>query len=247
MNNLDVTICIPSYPNDPYIAKLMNILQGEGCTILHYERGTFAQNCNAMAKDAKTEYVLFLNNDTEPEPGFVGKMLNSFEKEDEWVVGPKIVFLKNVVKHVIYAGQVIHNCGIKGKVQCGWVDFNEQFMPYEFGRGMDVEQAILRSRRRVPAISGCVMMIKREKFLQLGGFDEKFRNGWEDNDFNLKVLEAGACGVYEPSAVVRHHFAGSDSIGRFDDEDANVQYFMSKWGSKRPAIIKQSRERIAHV
>lgn len=244
-NKLSITICIPSYKNDPYIKNLKTRLEKENVSdVLVYQKGTFAQNCNAMAKDAKTEYVLFLNNDTYPEFGFAEKLLSTIKQSDEWVAGPKIVFSKNVIKHVVFNEQVNHVFGIKDQVQCAWIDYNEQFMPYEFGRLKSQNHPLINSRRRVLGISGCVMLIKRNKFLELGGFDEHFINGWEDNDLNLKILEAGGVSVYNPYAVVKHEFAGSDSIGRFDKEQDNYDYFIRKWGSRRVSIIRDSRKRL---
>lgn len=244
-DKLPITICIPSYENDPFTDNLVPRLEKENVSdVLVYKKGSFAVNCNAMAKDAKTEYILFLNNDTYPEYCFAEKLLNSIKRPDEWMVGPKIVFSKNVIKHVVFNERVNHVFGIKDQVQCAWIDYNEQFMPYEFGRLKAQNNPLISSRRRVLGVSGCVMLVKREKFLELGGFDEHFVNGWEDNDFNLKVLEAGGIGVYNPYAVVKHEFAGSDSIGRFDKEQENYDYFIRKWGSRRVSIIRDARKRI---
>ena len=59
-------------------------------------------------------------------------------------------------------------------------------------------------------VTGAFMMVRREVFESLGGFDERFFMYWEDSDLCLRALEAGWKTVYEPRAEVIH-FTGRAS------------------------------------
>lgn len=207
MKDLDVTVIIPGF-DDEQTHSLVDLLQDQEYKVkIKVEAGTdrnFAQKCNQAADRSETKYILFLNNDTEPETDMVKNMLASFERDDEWIVTPQIRFKKTVIRHVIFQEKVQHIYGVKEKVQCAGVDFNYQGIPYEFGRLSDPDGIGVRFRRRCLAATGCCFLIERQRFLDLGGFDESFVNGWEDNDFMLRVLEAGGVCVYEPSALLRH-------------------------------------------
>ncbi len=66
--------------------------------------------------------------------------------------------------------------------------------------------------RRVLGAPGCAMVVDRQWFARLGGFDEDLFCIHEDSDFNLRAARAGCRCVLAPQAVVYHH--GSSSIGR---------------------------------
>ncbi len=53
-------------------------------------------------------------------------------------------------------------------------------------------------------VTGAFMMVRRDVFESLGGFDERFFMYWEDSDFCLRALQAGWSTMYEPRAEVVH-------------------------------------------
>jgi GT2 family glycosyltransferase len=59
-------------------------------------------------------------------------------------------------------------------------------------------------------VSGAFMMVRRDVFETLGGFDERFFMYWEDSDLCLRALKAGWKTMYEPRVEVVH-FTGRAS------------------------------------
>ena len=57
----------------------------------------------------------------------------------------------------------------------------------------------------VSAFSGCSVLIRKEVFEELGGFDPKFFAYYEDADLSWRIKKAGWKILYEPKSVVRHH------------------------------------------
>jgi N-acetylglucosaminyl-diphospho-decaprenol L-rhamnosyltransferase len=53
-------------------------------------------------------------------------------------------------------------------------------------------------------VTGAFMMVRRDVFESLGGFDERFFMYWEDSDLCLRALKAGWKTMYEPHAEVMH-------------------------------------------
>lgn len=61
-----------------------------------------------------------------------------------------------------------------------------------------------RSRIDAAWVAGAFMMLRRERFVAVGGFDERFFLYKEDEDLCLRLRAAGGRVVYEPAAVVEH-------------------------------------------
>jgi GT2 family glycosyltransferase len=84
------------------------------------------------------------------------------------------------------------------------------------------------------AITAACALVKRQAYLQLGGFDENLAVTFNDIDFCLRLREAGYWIVWTPYAELIHHESASRG---FDDSApkqmrflAEVDYMKSKWG-----------------
>lgn len=179
----------------------------------------FAKAHNKAAKIAQGEYLLLLNNDTVITPGFLDKMLSTFEIDPKiGIVGCLVIKLDT--KQVQHAG----------------VMFTPEYVPYELGLPIaDFSPGITRnddrcsSIREVPSVTGACMMIKKSLFEELGGFDERYVNGWEDTDLVLKAREKGYKVWYNGQAMIYHKHFGSTHAGRFAHEVANRKLYDITW------------------
>ena len=93
----------------------------------------------------------------------------------------------------------------------------------------------------VPAISGCIMSIRRSAFDRHGGFDERFHLYFEETDFQRR-LRRGI--VYIPEARCRHIYnqsAGVSESAASEYGKAEMQY-LSKWSGARVARWIKSLE-----
>jgi GT2 family glycosyltransferase/ADP-heptose:LPS heptosyltransferase len=163
---------------------------------------SFAQACNRGAREAVSDYLLFLNNDTRLSLDAIGHLLGAANPQE--IISPLIV----------YPDDLIQNAGVT-------VRGNEV---REIDHGA-IEQS--REHEAIDAVSAIAMLVSREAFLQNDGFDTEFVNGYEDLDFCLRLGRQGIrCRIEASSRVV--HFRSS-TTGRFDHEDANKTLFISRW------------------
>ena len=104
------------------------------------------------------------------------------------------------------------------------------------GLGLDY-----RTRLEVQQPAGAFLMIRREVWKELGGFDEKFHPLWfEDVDFCRRAVDRGYRFFYEPRAVAKH--TGGHSIGSLSLEMRRFYWYRSllKYSAKhfRPLAFR---------
>ncbi len=176
---------------------------------------------NFAVKEAKGEYLLFLNNDTEViTASWVENMLMHAARKDVAAVGAKLYFPDFKIQH---AGVVLGLGRIANHAHLFCDANNFGYM----GRAMYIQD--------FSAVTAACMMIKKDKFLEAEGFDEKnFKVAYNDIDLCLKLRKLGYLNVFTPFAELFHY--ESQSRG-YDDEgknkkrlDAESRSFEEKWG-----------------
>ncbi len=191
----------------------------KGITVVRNEENLgFLKNCNNAASFTKGRYVLFLNNDTNVQPGWLSSLL-SLTTQDEKIglIGPKLLFEDGVLQE---AGGIIWNDA------SGW----------NYGRGQSPQLPEFNYVRETDYISGACIMIPVVLWEKLGGFDEYFCPAYyEDTDFAFQVREHGYKVIYQPASEVVHFEGvshGSDvSQGVKKNQVINQKKFYNKWES----------------
>ena len=151
-----------------------------------------ANNLAAMA--ARGEFLLFLNNDAFIQPGAVREMLFAFHSiQDCGAVGAVLRYPDGRIQE---AGCTLHPDGTA--IRRGRDD------PY-FRRDS------LPRFEAVDYVSGACIMIKREDFIEMGGFDPIYSPAYyEDTDFCLRLREKGKS-VYLASRAECFHIENATS------------------------------------
>ena len=90
----------------------------------------------------------------------------------------------------------------------------------------------------VPAVTGAALAIAAREFVDAGGFDTGFQNGYEDVDLCLRLLTRGRLTFYCAQSVLFHH--GAISAGRFAQEERNRLRFLARWGSALPMLLRSA-------
>lgn len=176
----------------------------------------FIGACNAGAALAKGEFLVFLNNDTTVQPGWLDALLETFARHpDTGLAGSKLVYPDGRLQE---AGGIVFADG------SGW----------NYGRFDDPAHPRYNFVREVDYCSGAAIAIRRELFGQLGGFDPLYAPAYyEDTDLAMRVRQQGLKVRYQPASVVVHHegaTAGTDlGSGVKAYQVANQKKFLARW------------------
>ena len=168
---------------------------------------------------AKGEFYLFLNNDTEIiNEDCIEELLGYCLRPDVGAVGARLFYEDGTIQH---AGVVVGMQGVAGHESAG----EPHESPGYFGRAIIAHDC--------SAVTAACVMVKKEVFEIVGGFDSKLAVAFNDIDFCLKVRKAGYLIVYNPYAELYHY--ESKSRGQEDTEEKirrfqrEIEIFHEKW------------------
>jgi GT2 family glycosyltransferase len=152
----------------------------------------FLRACNLAARTARGTHLLFLNNDTEVQPGSLSAALETIEgSESVGAVGGRLIYPDGRLQE---AGSIVWNDG-----SC-----------LGYGRGESPWDPQYSYVRDVDYCSAAFLLTRRELFLELGGFDDRYQPAYyEDADYCVRVWKTGRRVVYQPRALVTHVEFGS--------------------------------------
>ncbi len=149
--------------------------------------GGFIAACNEGAALARGDWLVFLNNDTVPQPGWLDALLRTFDTQtDVGLVGAKLVYPDGRLQE---AGGVVFADG----------------SAWNYGKFESPEDPRFAYLRDCDYASGAAIAIPRALFAQLGGFDTRYAPAYyEDTDLAFAVRAAGRRVLYQPAARVIH-------------------------------------------
>ncbi|MFL5252422.1 MAG: glycosyltransferase family 9 protein [Rhodopila sp.] len=146
---------------------------------------------NRATEVADGEYFLFLNDDMEvTHEDWLNAMLEHAQRPDVGVVGAQLLYSGGGVQH---AGMFLADNGI-GRHAFRFASHDD---PCYFGLAL--------TQRNVIAVTGACMLVRREVFERLGGFDEAHQITNNDLDFCLRARRAGLLTVFTPYASLIHY------------------------------------------
>jgi tetratricopeptide (TPR) repeat protein len=118
-----------------------------------------------------------------------------------------------------------------GTIQHAGVAFSRVwFTPYHIYSGLPADAPCVNRRREFQSITAACMLVRREVFEAVGGFDEGYRNGFEDVDLCLKIREQGWQLIYRPDSVLYH--LESQTPGRKAHDKDNAKRLVQRWAHK---------------
>jgi len=177
----------------------------------------FIHSCNAGAQAASGQYLYFLNNDTELLPNTIESLVEVFDSNDKvGAVGSKLVYPSGALQE---AG------GIIWQDSSGW----------NYGRNENPHDPKYNFMRSVDYCSGASLLIKRETFDALDGFEKDFAPAYyEDTDICFAVRhQLGLEVIYQPKSVIIHYegissgTSTASGIKRY--QVINAKKFKTKW------------------
>ena len=183
----------------------------------------FAGGCNAGAARARGDVLVFLNNDTEVVPGALEALVAQVAEPGVAIAGPRLLFPDGTIQHAGVA--FLRNAlGV---------------MPQHVFHHQDGLLPAARGTYELDCVTGACLVIRRDVFDQLGGYDEGYRNGLEDVDLCLRARMAGHRVVYRGDIAFVHAEGASRGAGsdlwatpeRLAAMRSNDLRFIGAWGA----------------
>lgn len=188
-------------------------------TLVRNERNRgFAAANNQAAGMAKGRYLVMLNNDTEAKPGWLATMLCVAREEHTGVVGARLLYANGTLQHagVYFAPLPLGRAGF--------------YAAHDLA-GAAGSHPYASVRREFQAVTAACWVTPRELYLELGGLDEGYWNGYEDVDYCLKVRERGLRVMYAGDAVLTH-FESQSGPERYRKVSWNVARLADRWNGR---------------
>lgn len=176
--------------------------------------------------DGSHSHYLFCNNDVEAvEPGWLGRMLELGQKPDVGVVGAKLYYPdRRTIQH---AGVAVPCCGIAE---------NLGRFRQTSESGVDIGYVgSLICNREVSAVTAACMLVRRDVFEAIGGFDEALAVGYGDVDLCLRTGERGYRVMFCAHATLLHHESFTRGRSPEDPHPEDSARFTRRWQERLAA------------
>lgn len=216
----DVEVLIIDNGSRPAVFRILvaAFLTEPRVTVIRSSTNTnFSGGMNIGIARSSGEFVLLLNNDAMLEPGWLPPLISALKNPA--VKGVQSLLLYPRIERVQAAGTMFLGAGV---------------IPWHFLAGHPVEDALRTRDRRFHAITAAVMMLRASDLVDAQGFDEGYRNGYEDIDLCLRLLRDPRDHFTVAIDSRAYHPEGS-SEGRSKHDTANRARFLARWGDRLPS------------
>lgn len=209
--SVDFEIVVVDDASTDSTAELLAEYAGSVEVVRHEENAGFAAACNDGAAASGGNYLVFLNNDTVPQPGWLDALVEYARTHPgAAVVGSKLIFPNDTIQH---AGVV----------------FCRQGRPRHIYAGFPADHPAVNRSRRFQAVTFACALVRRAAFDQAGGFEPAFRNDLEDVDLCLRLGELGHEVHYCADSVLYH--LESVSRGRQLPKES-ARLYLDRWSGR---------------
>ena len=216
-------VVIDHASDDPATVEYLQSLQPD-VTVLRYE-GPFnfsaINNWAVQQLDGSHSHYLFCNNDIEAmEPGWLDRLLEFGQQPDVGIVGAQLLYPdRRTIQH---AGVCVGAFGI--------AEHYGKFLqlPPDYIDLAHMGRLVLT--HEVAAVTAACLLMRRDCFEEIQGFDETLAVGFGDVDLCLRAGQRGWRILYCPTATLLHHesFTRGKSIGH-DPHPEDSAKFSARW------------------
>jgi GT2 family glycosyltransferase len=207
--------------DDPGTLDYLASLSGQARVVRFSGPFNFAVINNFAVKQLGAGYSHYLlcNNDIEAyEHGWLERMVELAQQPDAGIVGAMLFYPDR--KTIQHAGVCIGMS--RGAEHYG------KFLRYpEDTSGLSRE--LLSMTREVAAVTAACMLVRRDAWEEVGGFDEKIAVGYGDVDLCLRVVDSGRRVLFCASARLIHHESFTRGTSEFDPHPVDTSAFREKW------------------
>lgn len=220
-------------------ANLQALIDDEGLKVVRLDDNYgFGKANNAGVRESTGEYIFLLNPDTICHDNSIKLLFDKLKADPTiGIISPNLINADSKPTHAFRrAGD-----GILTEI-----NFALFGLPYRFIYGRNFEYNHTGKQIEVAYACGAAMMMKRETFDKVGGFDENFFMYYEDQDLCNRIKKTGLKIVNEPQAIIQHLEGTSISVNARRENfimQSRKKYFlktMPEWHYKVANVITKS-------
>jgi GT2 family glycosyltransferase len=223
---LDSLVRAPGYPvhevvlvdngsTEPETRALRRLLEERPATRVVDFRAPFNWSAinNAAAAGCSGDLLLFLNNDIEARSnGWLHALVEQAQRAEVGAVGARLLYPDGSLQHI---GVVLGIQGLAAHLFAGLPRGRTAYLGWD------------RAVRSWSAVTGACMVVRRQTFEELGGFDEGYPVAFNDVDFCLRLRAAGYGVLATPYAELIHFESVSRGLSGYGGD---LQRFLARWG-----------------
>jgi glycosyltransferase involved in cell wall biosynthesis len=156
---------------------------------------------NSACAVASGSVIGLINNDVEViSPNWLSEMVSHALRPEVGAVGARLWYPNGTLQH---AGVILGIRGVAGHAH----RYLKRYQNGYFARASLIQSYC--------AVTAACLVIRKDVFKKVGGFNEALQVAFNDIDFCLRVREAGFRNIYTPYAELYHH----ESVTRGHDDD----------------------------
>ena len=177
----------------------------DGTRVLALANTGFGRGANAGVRATSARFVLIANADVRVRPGALTRLAAALAAEDDLAaVGPQVRYPSGALQ--ASARRELDASTVLGHAVLGRLRPENPWTRRYHARDLPSDLA-----RDVAWLSGCALLLRRQAFESVGGFDPGYFLYVEDVDLGDRLRAAGWRLRYEPAAVVEHRVGASTS------------------------------------
>jgi GT2 family glycosyltransferase len=203
-------------PTPERVLNELRTIAGDRLKLVRFDEPfNYARKMNVGVLNSRGDRLVFLNDDVETkQPGWLAQLLGPLEQPDVGMTGAKLYFADSTLQHVgqVYADGSWEHVHVR--------ELGDSPGPF----------ATFVINREVSGVTGACVGMRRETFLDAGGFNEGFPNNYNDVDLCYKVRRAGYRIVWI-AACELFHFESATRDNRVSGRERKMM--AARWGRPR--------------
>jgi len=215
-------VIVDNQSRDEKTLRYLQELQDHSAArVVRYDRPfNYSAINNLGVRNARGPIVGLLNNDLEiVDGGWLGEMVAQALRREVGVVGAKLLYPDGSIQH---GGVILGVGGVAGHAH--------KHLPADSHGYFSRAQVA----QNLSAVTAACLVIRREVYEQVGGFDESLAVAFNDVDFCLRVREAGFRNVWTPHAMLVHHESKTRGVESTREKQQRfrreMEFMLSRWG-----------------
>jgi GT2 family glycosyltransferase len=192
----------------------------------------YGRAINAVAARTRSTWLAVSNADVALRNGALNRLIAAGEADPgAGIVAPRLLLPDGTTQHSVWAFPTVAAAAL------------QSFAVYRLVPGLGDRLALrgywdAERARRVPWAVGAFLLVRREAWEEIGGFDPHQWMSAEDLDFGWRMHVAGWATRYEPRAVVDHHESAATGQVWGDEVHLHWQRCFYAWMLRRRGRVR---------